>query len=82
MTNPHRPNVVPICDAVDRSLADELNRWTIDVSDEMRMALARAVTKRLQQGGMLNFDRPWEANDRFADVLAEAGLGPRGGKTQ
>jgi hypothetical protein len=58
-----RPNVVPIHDAVLGAIAEETNRWTYSLPDEYRLALARAVTKRLQQASMLNYDRPWEADD-------------------
>jgi hypothetical protein len=76
VTSPARPNVVPIHAAVDRAMLDELGRWTIPLPDELRLALARAVVLRLQRAGMLNFDRPWEADDEFADVLAEARVDP------
>lgn len=77
MTTPPTPDVVPIFDAADRAMRDELERWTIAVPEEMRLALCRAVVGRLQAASMLNFDRPWEADDQFADVLAEAGLDAR-----
>lgn len=71
-----RPDVRPIYTAVDRAMQDELEKWTYDVPDEFRMALSRAVVKRLQQASMLNYDRPWELGDRFGDVLLEAGEKP------
>lgn len=77
MSKPNRPDVRPIHDNVDRAMQDELERWTYDVPDEFRMALSRAVVKSLQQASMLNYDRPWELGDRFADVLAEAGEDPQ-----
>lgn len=73
MTTPPRPDVRPIYDAADRAMRDELEEWTYDVPEEFRMALSRAVVKRLQQAGMLNYDRPWELDDRFGDVLSQAG---------
>lgn len=69
----NRPDVRPIYDAADRAMQDELEKWTYDVPEELRMALSRAVVLRLQQAGMLNFDRPWELDDRFGEVLAQAG---------
>jgi hypothetical protein len=75
-SRPGRPDVRPIHDNVDRALQDELDRWTYDVPDELRFALARAVVKSLQLASMLNYDRPWELDDRFADVLSQAGEEP------
>lgn len=71
--NNSRPDVRPIYEAADRAMQDELEKWTYDVPEEFRMALSRAVVLRLQQASMLNFDRPWELGDQFADVLAQAG---------
>lgn len=78
MTMPARPNIVPIHDAVDRAMRDELEKWTYDVPEELRLALARHVVKDLQRASMLNYDRPWELDDRFADVLAAGGEDPAG----
>jgi hypothetical protein len=56
----NRPDVRPIFDAVDRAMRDEMGKWTYDVPEEFRLALSRAIVKRLQQASMLNYDRPWE----------------------
>ncbi|HEU4540310.1 MAG TPA: hypothetical protein VFR23_04210 [Jiangellaceae bacterium] len=69
-----RPNLAPIFDAADRAMRDELEKWTIPLPEHLRLKLSRAVVHRLQAAGMLNFDRPWEADDEFADVLTQAGL--------
>lgn len=50
---PRRPDVRPVHDALDRALLDELRKWTIDIPEEMRLALVRAGTKGLQQAGLL-----------------------------
>lgn len=69
-------DIRPIFTAIDRAMQDESERWAYDVPEEFRLALSRAVTLRLQQGSMLNYDRLWELGDQFADVLAEAGEKP------
>lgn len=74
MTN--RPNLVPIYDAVDRAMRDELAKWTQPVAEELRLALSRAVVGTLRDASMLNYDRPWELDDRLADVLTDAGEVP------
>jgi hypothetical protein len=58
-----RPDINPIHDAVDGAMLDEMQRWTYDVPAEFRLALVRAVVRRLQGASMLNFDRPWEEMD-------------------
>jgi len=73
---PTRPNAVPIFNAADRAMRDELDRWTIPIPEELRLALCRAVVGTLRDASMLNYDRPWELDDRFADVLTEAGETP------
>ena len=77
-STPDRPDVRPIHRAADRAMQDELKRWTYDVPEELRLALSRAVVKTLQQASMLNYDRPWELDDQFADVLAQADEDPHG----
>lgn len=77
-----RPNVVPVFDAVDRAMQEELGRWTYDVPEELRLALSRAVVQRLQGASMLNFDRPWETGDQFADVIAQSGIDLPDGRTR
>ena len=66
-------DIRPVYEATDRAMQDELAKWTYDVPGELRMALGRAVVKRLERAGMLNHDRPWELDDRFGDVLRQAG---------
>lgn len=63
-----RPNLVPIYDAADRAMRDELGKWVIPVPEELRRALSRAVVGRLRDAAMLNYDRPWEADDRELPV--------------
>lgn len=77
-----RPDTRPIFDATDRAMQEELEKWTYDVPEEFRLALSRAVVKRLQEGSMLNYDRPWEIGDQFGDVLAQAGIDPDGTVTR
>lgn len=71
-----RPSLAPIYDAAERAMRDEMRRWTVPVPDELLLALSRAVVGTLRDASMLNFDRPWELDDRFADVLTEAGEKP------
>lgn len=78
MTRSNRPDVVPIYEAVDRAMLDELDKWTYDVPDELRMALARHIVKDLQQASMLNFDRPWETDSRFVDIALRSDAGVAG----
>ncbi len=73
MSNPdpapaNQPDTRPILEAVDRAIQDELTRWAreYELDEEFRLALARAVTLRLQNAGMLNYHRPWENPDRPA----------------
>lgn len=73
---PDRPDTAPIFDAADRAMRDELEKWTIPVPDELRLALCRAVVDTLRDASMLNYDRPWELDDQFADVLTQAGEAP------
>lgn len=68
-----RPDVRPIFITIDRAIQDEMAKWTYDMPEEFRLALVRHVLKDLQQASMLNLNRPWEIDDRFGDVLREAG---------
>ena len=71
-----RPNLVPIYDAAEHAMRDELRRWTVEVPEELLLALSRAVVGTLRDASMLNHERPWELDDRFADVLTDAGEKP------
>lgn len=69
MSGLFRPNVVPIHNAVAQAITAEADRSTLcpaleSIDHEFTQALARAVTKALQQAGMLNYDRPWEDESR------------------